>query len=142
MSTIGSRADRRRAKEASFFRTLQCCKFILYSLFTFILSFDLRQTLYSLFMRFNSNLCSQGLLCRPSGHGQTGGVQRGRNRVKTTLDHIPNIFNSILSFFLYQLPALTASLALFANCRTGAQFLLQIVVLDQHPSHLLCFFAI
>ena len=61
-------------KGGSFFRTMLQIYF--HSAFTFILSFDLRQTPYSLFVRFNSNLCSQGLLCRPSGHGQTGGVQR------------------------------------------------------------------
>ena len=42
----------------------------------------------------------------------------------------------------HQLAALTASFALFANCRTGTLFLFQIVVLDQDPNHLLCFFAI
>ena len=42
---------------------------------------------------------SRRLLCRPSGHGQTGGVQRGRNRVKTVWDHIPIIFNLRLFFF-------------------------------------------
>ena len=51
---------------------------------------------------------------------------------------------SIYVFFSleYQLAALTAGFALFANCRTGTNFLLQIVVLDQDPNHLLCFFAI
>ena len=44
---------------------------------------------------------------------------------------------SIYVFFSleYQLAALTAGFALFANCRTGTNFLLEIVVLDQDPNH-------
>ena len=30
---------------------------------------------------------SRRLLCRPSGHGQTGGAQRGRNKVKTAWEN-------------------------------------------------------
>ena len=53
------------------------------------------------------------------------------------LSHVTFLSFSIYVFFSleYQLAALTAGFALFANCRTGTNFVLEIVVLDQDPNH-------